>query len=121
MADRKIGIAPEQIEGQILLVRDQKVMLDASLAELYEVEVKILNQAVRRNIDRFPSDFMFQLSTEEAAALRSQFVTSKAGRGGRRYRPYVFTEQGVAMLSSVLRSQRAVRVNIEICERLEER
>jgi len=90
-------------------------MLDEALAALYEVEVKALNQAVRRNIDRFPSDFMFQLSSGEAAFLRSQFVTLKTGSGRhRKYLPYAFTEQGVAMLSSVLRSKRAARVNIEI-------
>ena len=87
-------------------------MLDADLAALYEVETKVLVQAVKRNIERSPADFMFQLSKEEFDRLRSQFVTSK--RGGRRYPPYAFTEQGVAMLSSVLRSKRAVQVNVEI-------
>jgi hypothetical protein len=90
-------------------------MLDADLAVLYGVGVKILNQAVRRNSERFPDDFMFQLTSQEVMALRSQVVTLKAGRGEhRKYRPYAFTEQGVAMLSSVLHSSRAVRVNIEI-------
>lgn len=89
-------------------------MLDADLAELYGVQTKVLLQAVKRNEARFPPDFMFRLDDEEFAALRSQFVTSKPGRGGRRYSPYVFTEQGVAMLSSVLRSERAIAVNIEI-------
>jgi hypothetical protein len=90
-------------------------MLDADLAVLYGVEVKVLNQAVKRNIERFPEDFMFQLTAEEAATLRSQTVTLKPGRGRhRKYLPYAFTEQGVAMLSSVLRSRRAVLVNIEI-------
>ncbi len=88
-------------------------MLDADLAELYGVETKVLIQAVKRNINRFPEDFMFQLSSDEFKRLRSQFVTSK-GRGGRRTPPYAFTEQGVAMLSSVLRSKQAVQVNIEI-------
>lgn len=88
-------------------------MLDVDLAELYQVETKALLQAVRRNIERFPEDFMFQITQDEWAALRSQNVTSK-GRGGRRYRPYAFTEQGAAILSSVLRSPRAIRVNIEI-------
>ena len=88
-------------------------MLDTDLAKLYGVTTKVLNQAVKRNATRFPADFMFQLTTEETAALRSQFVTSK-GRGGRQYRPYVFTEQGVAMLSSVLHSERAIQVNIAI-------
>jgi hypothetical protein len=89
-------------------------MLDADLAALYGVPVKSLNQAVKRNRDRFPVDFMFQLSPSAVRRLRSQSVTAKTGRGGRRTAPYVFTEQGVAMLSSVLRSDRAVRVNIEI-------
>ncbi len=89
-------------------------MLDADLAELYGVETRVLLQAVSRNQKRFPKDFMFQLSKEEYELLRSQIVISKKGRGGRRYLPYVFTEQGVAMLSSVLRSEEAVQVNIEI-------
>ncbi len=89
-------------------------MLDSELAELYQVPTKVFNQAVRRNRTRFPKDFMFQLSRDEDESLRSQIVTSKVGRGGRRYRPYVFTEQGVAMLSSVLNSERAVQVNIAI-------
>lgn len=88
-------------------------MLDSDLAALYQVETKLLNRAVKRNIKRFPPDFMFRLNSEESDSLRFQFGTSKA-RGGRRYRPYVFTEQGVAMLSSVLNSDRAVNVNIEI-------
>ena len=90
-------------------------MLDADLAVLYQVDVRALNQAVKRNRERFPSDFMFQLNAQEAESLRSQSVTLNTGRGQhRKYRPYAFTEQGVAMLSSVLRSRRAVRVNIEI-------
>jgi ORF6N domain len=89
-------------------------MLDSDLAALYQVEVKALNQAVKRNRERFPADFMFRLTSEETASLRSQFVTSKPGRGGRRTAPFAFTEEGVAMLSSVLRSRRAIRVNIEI-------
>jgi len=89
-------------------------MLDADLAELYDVPTKAFNQAIQRNMDRFPEDFMFQLTEEEFAGLRSQFVTSKKVRGGRRYLPYVFTEQGVAMLSGVLNSHRAVQVNIAI-------
>jgi hypothetical protein len=89
-------------------------MLDEDLADLYCVETKRLIEQVKRNLDRFPEDFMFQLDSEEAAALRSQTATSNTGRGGRRYAPYVFTEQGVAMLSSVLRSKTAVAVNIEI-------
>lgn len=105
-------IPSERIERSILLFRGHKVILDSDLAELYGVETKALVQAVQRNIDRFPIDFMFQLTEEEFARLRSQIVTSN--RGGRRYAPYVFTEQGVAMLSSVLRSKQAVQVNIEI-------
>jgi hypothetical protein len=107
-----------QIERRILLLREQRVMLDADLTELYGVATKVLVQAVKRNLGRFPQDFMFQLSAEEFAALRSQSVTSKlaasSGRGGRRTSPYAFTEQGVAMLSSVLSSPRAIAVNIEI-------
>ena len=108
-------IPAQRIEQSIILLRDERIMLDSDLAELYGVETKVLLQAVKRNLDRFPDDFMFQLSKEEFDALRSQSVTSKtAGRGGRRYPPYAFTEHGVAMLSSVLRSPRAVQVNIEI-------
>ena len=103
-----------QVERRIFLIRGQKVMLDADLAELYGVPTKSLNLAVKRNAERFPKDFMFQLTDDEAAGLRFHFETSKSGRGGRRYRPYAFTEQGVAMLSSVLRSARAVQVNIAI-------
>jgi len=106
-------IPKDQIERSILLLRDRKVMLDADLASLYEVETKVLVQAVKRNQDRFPDDFMFQLTKEEFDVLRSHTVTS-SGWGGRRYPPYAFTEQGVAMLSSVLRSKRAVQVNIQI-------
>jgi hypothetical protein len=102
------------IGSHILELREQRVMLDADLAELYGVQTKVLVQAVKRNVLRFPADFMFQLSTEEFAALRSQSVTSNTGRGGRRTAPYAFTEQGVAMLSSVLGSPRAIAVNIEI-------
>src|SRR6266478_427225 len=103
-----------QVERRIFLVRGQKVMLDKDLAELYRVPTKSLNLAVKRNADRFPADFMFELTDDEAAGLRFHFETSKRGRGGRRYLPYAFTEQGVAMLSSVLRSPRAVQVNIAI-------
>lgn len=110
------SIAPLQslIGGRILILREQRVMLDADLAELYGVQTKVLVQAVKRNLARFPQDFMFQLAAEEFAALRSQTVTSNSGRGGRRTAPYAFTEQGVAMLSSVLGSPRAIAVNIEI-------
>ena len=107
-------IAIERIEHAIYLIRGEKVMLDRDLASLYGVETKVLNRAVKRNLRRFPSDFMFQVTTDEADVLRCQIGTSKKGSGGRRYLPYVFTEQGVAMLSSVLNSERAVLVNIEI-------
>jgi hypothetical protein len=106
-------IPVERITRTILLIRGQKVMLDTDLAELYDVGTKALNQAVKRNRGRFPGDFMFQLNWEEAENPRSQIVTLKPGENIK-YRPYAFTEQGVAMLSSVLRSARAVRVNIEI-------
>jgi phage regulator Rha-like protein len=106
-------IPPELIERSILLIRGQKVMLDADLAELYGVETGQLVRAVKRNISRFQHDFMFQLSKDEFENLRCHFGTSSQW-GGRRYPPYAFTEQGVAMLSSVLKSRRAVQVNIEI-------
>src|SRR6266498_434189 len=107
-------IPVELVERRIYLIRGQKVMLDSDLAELYQVLTKNLNLAVRRNLDRFPEDFMFQLTAEEAESLRLQFATSNVGRGGRRYMPYAFTEHGVAMLSSVLNSPRAVQMNILI-------
>jgi len=106
-------IPPERLERCILFMREQKVMLDADLAQLYGVETRAGVQAVRRNVERFPDDFMFRLTKDEFAFLRSQSVTSSQW-GGRRYPPYAFTEQGVAMLSSVLRSKPAVQVNIEI-------
>jgi len=106
-------VLSERVEKRILLLRGQKVMLSTDLAELYEVEPKVLVRAVKRNIDRFPDDFMFQLTLQEVRNLKSQIVTSSWG-GIRRAPPYAFTEQGVAMLSSVLRSKRAVQVNIEI-------
>jgi hypothetical protein len=105
----------ELIERRIYVIRGQKVMLDSDLAELYKVETRALNQAVRRNGSRFPDDFMFQLTEEEAAVLRSQFVTLEKGRGRHsKYAPLAFTEHGVAMLSSVLNSNRAVHMNITI-------
>ncbi len=106
--------AAETIKRKIYLLRGQKVILDSDLAELYGVLTKVLVQAVNRHIKRFPSDFMFQLNNQEVADLRSQIVTSRSGHGGRRYNPYAFTEQGIAMLSSVLNSDRAVEVNIQI-------
>jgi hypothetical protein len=108
-------VSVKRIESSILAIRGHRVLLDSELATLYGANLKVLNQAVKRNIERFPADFMFQLSVEEAASLRSQIVTLKVARGlHRKYLPYAFTEQGVAMLSSVLRSPRAVQVNIEI-------
>jgi phage regulator Rha-like protein len=106
-------VPSEQIERAILLIRGQKVMLDYDLAKLYGVETKILNQAVKRNIKRFPGDFMFQLDIQEVRDSRSQIVTLKRGQNIK-YRPYAFTEHGILMLSSVLNSERAVQVNIEI-------
>jgi hypothetical protein len=108
------AVPAEFIERKIYLIRGCKVMLDSDLAELYEVPTKALNQAVRRNLDRFPPDFMFQLNNEELENLRSQSVTSSSSHGGRRNAPYAFTEHGVAMLSSVLASKRAVALNILI-------
>ena len=104
----------ESIARKIIFLRGEKVLLDSDLAELYDVETGALNRAVKRNADRFPEDFMFQITGEEAELLRCQTGISKPGRGGRRYLPYAFTEQGVAMLSSVLNSKRAIEVNIAI-------
>ena len=115
---------PEQIDGSILIIRGHKALLDEQLAAFYGVEIKRMMEAVKRNGSRFPDDFMFQINREEWDALRSQIVTSNlrsqivtsrsGGHGGRRYPPYAFTEQGVAMLSSVLRSPRAIEINIQI-------
>jgi phage regulator Rha-like protein len=107
-------VPQEVIENRIYFIRGHKVMLDSNLALLYGVKTKNLNKAVKRNLERFPGDFMFQLTSKELESLRFQFGTSKQGRGGRRYLPLVFTEQGVAMLSSVLQSRRAIHVNIAI-------
>jgi len=110
-----VTVPLERIEQKILLIREQKVMLDSDLADLYGVQVGVLNQAVKRNLNRFPTDFMFQLTDVEWECLRSQFVILNKGRGRhRKYMPYVFTEHGILMLSSVLRSDRAVEVNIQI-------
>jgi hypothetical protein len=128
VASKQLVIPPERIEHAILLIRSQKVMLSPDLAALYDVEPRTLIQAVKRNLERFPKDFMFQLTWDEAKALRSQIVILDGVASGRtrsqsvilkrgrhtKYRPYAFTEQGVAMLSSVLKSPRAVQVNIEI-------
>jgi len=111
---KRQALALKMIERRIYFIRRERVMLDSDLAELYGVPTRRLNEQVSRNLERFPSDFMFQLSKTESESLRSQNATSKEGRGGRRYLPRVFTEQGVAMLSSVLKSTRAVQVNIEI-------
>lgn len=110
----KPSLITKQIERVIYLVRGQRVMLDSDLARLYGVTTKALNQAVKRNAERFPEDFAYQLTVQEVMDLRSQFVTSNLTRGGSRYRPWVFTEHGVAMLASVLKSPQAARVNIEI-------
>jgi hypothetical protein len=123
LKDNQMIIPEDRIERAILFIRGQKVMLDADLAWLYGVSVGRLNEAVRRNISRFPADFMFQLTKDEfeelknprgRVNLKSQIAISSSGWGGRRHPPYAFTEQGVAMLSTVLRSDRAIRVNIEI-------
>ena len=105
VAKKRTAVATEVVEQRIYFVRGQKVMLDGDLSELYEVPTKVLNQAVKRNLYRFPDDFLFQLTFEETESLRSQIVTSNEGRGGRRYLPYAFTEHEVAMLSSVLNSK----------------
>ena len=110
----RLTLSVQLIERRIYLIRGQKVMVDFDLAELYGVSTRQLNQQVSRNKKRFPADFMFQLSAEESQALRSQIVISNVGRGGRRYLPYAFTEQGVAMLSTVLSSEQAIEVNIAI-------
>jgi hypothetical protein len=118
-SESKLEVMPniipiERVTEKIYLIRGVRVMLDRDLAELYGVETKVFKQAVRRNISRFPGDFMFELAAEEFRNWRSQFVTSKSDKIGLRYKPMVFTEQGVAMLSSVLRSKRAIKVNIQI-------
>ena len=111
----EISIIPDEIiSNKIYLIRNQKVMIDRDLAELYQVETRVLKQSVKRNINRFPEDFMFELNKNEFENWRSQFVTSNADKMGLRYAPMVFTEQGVAMLSSVLNSERAIAVNIKI-------
>ena len=111
--DKNMVISNEHVEHRIYLIRGKRVLLDHELARLYRVETKTLNRSVKRNLSRFPDDFMFQLTTEEV--LRYQFGTSKkTGKGGRRYRPYAFTQEGVAMLSGILNSPRAVQANILI-------
>jgi len=114
-AKQLLPIIPDNIVvNKIYELRGLKVMLDSDLAELYGVETKVLNQSIRRNIERFPNDFMFQVTSEEWESLRSQSVTSKGKRGGRTYLPNVFTEHGILMLSSVLNSKQAIQVNIQI-------
>ncbi len=117
MAEKKqAAVRMDDVAQSIVILRGQRVLLDSHLAALYQVETRLLVQAVKRNIERFPDDFMFQLTAEETGGLKSQSVISneKPGRGGRRYAPYAFTEQGVAMLSGILNSPRAIAVNIEI-------
>src|SRR6476659_4286398 len=114
LTTKSLTLSVQLIERRIYLIRGQKVMIDEDLAELYGVPTKRLNEQVRRNRKRFTADFMFQLTKEEEQNLRSQFATSSSGHGGRRSRAHVFTEQGVAMLSSVLNSERAIEVNIMI-------
>ena len=109
-----MGIELDQIQNMIYFIRGQKVMLDSDLAKLYGVETKVLNQAVKRNLKRFPEDFLFRLSKDEFQILKSQFVTSSSEWGGKRKQPLVFTENGVAMLSGILSSDRAIQVNISI-------
>jgi len=116
MSEKENGltIPDELVMNKIYLIRNQKVMLDSDLAELYQVETKALNQQVKRNLKRFPADFMFQLTINEWDVMRSQFVTASQNKRNINASPYVFTEQGVAMLSSVLKSDRAIEVNIQI-------
>jgi ATP-dependent Clp protease ATP-binding subunit ClpA len=114
MSDRDAVVSLDRVESLILSMRGRRVILDSDLARLYGVTTKRLNEQVRRNFGRFPADFMFRLTVEEAEALRSQNATSKAGRGGRRYAPYAFTEHGAIMLASVLNTTRAVDVSVYV-------
>ena len=107
-------VSAPMVERRILIIRGHKVLLDSDLADLYGIETKRLNEAVKRNLERFPSDFMFQLTKEEAVFLKSQFATSNFGSGGRRTLPYVFTEYGALMLANILKSERAVQASIAI-------
>ena len=113
-ANKALMIPDERVMNKIYLIRSKKVMIDRDLAELYQVETRVLNQAIRRNIGRFPEDFMFQLTDKEFENWKSQIVISKSEKMGLRKRPLAFTEQGVAMLSSVLNSETAIAVNIQI-------
>ena len=113
--DGQVSLVPvERIERAIILVRGEKVMLDSELAKIYGVTTKRLNEQVRRNLNRFPSDFMFQLTLGEVESLRSQFATSNEGRGGRRYLPYAFTEHGALMLANVLNNERAAQTSVMV-------
>jgi hypothetical protein len=112
MMSKSSSALATSVESRILVLRHQKVILDTDLAELYGVPVKRLNEQVKRNRERFPSDFMFQMTAEEQESLRSQFATSKTGRGGRRYAPYAFTEHGAIMAATVLNSERAVEMSV---------
>lgn len=114
MSNNKVAVPEEVIMNKIYLVRDQKVMMDRDLAELYGVETRVLKQAVKRNLDRFPDDFMFEMTKEEFINWRSQFVTSNSDKMGLRYAPFCFTEQGVTMLACVLNSHRSIQLNIQI-------
>jgi hypothetical protein len=114
MKSREATIHPQPIESSILLIRGHRVMLDAELARLYRVSTKRLNEQVKRNKHRFPADFMFRLDSREAEGLRSQFATSKANKGGRRYLPFAFTEHGAVMLATVLNSPIAVQASIQV-------
>ena len=114
MSTNKLTIPDEVIMNKIYLIREKKVMLDRDLAELYGVETKVLKQTVRRNIKRFPSDFLFEMTIEELQDWRSQIVTSNADKKGLRYPPFCFTEHGVIMLASVLNSDRAININVQI-------
>ncbi len=114
LKNSSLAVSVQFVERRIYLIRGHKVMIDVDLAEMYDVPTKRLNEQVRRNQKRFPADFMFRLTKEEAENLRSQFATSRSAHGGRRSLPYAFTEHGVAMLSSVLNSERAIEVNITI-------
>ncbi len=111
-----LEVITNELENRILIIRGKQVMLDRDLAELFKVEVKVLNQGVKRNMERFPTSFRFQLEKDEYENLRSQIVTSSLEHGGRRYLPFVYTEQGVAMLSAILRSEVSIKISIEIME-----
>jgi ORF6N domain len=110
----KAELSPQVLAGRILVIRGQRVVLDSDLALLYEVETKRFNEQIRRNLARFPPDFMFQLTDEEFESLRSQIATSNKGRGGRRYLPFAFTEHGAIMAASVLNSERAVQMSVYV-------